>query len=265
TLDSAPSYNWTNATAYKDSGLFLIDDGDGTCKVFVDKSGNLGIGTATPTEKLHLNAGNFLQSPGDPVHVGAITDNATMELDGARTIFISGKYAYVAADTDDGVEILDISDPSNPTHVGSINDTTCDAANNDECMLDGARGIYVSGKYAYVAAISDDGVEILDISDPSNPTHVGSITDDETTELNGAISIYVSGKYAYVAARSDDGLEILDISDPTNPTHVGAIGKSATVKLDSASDIYVSGKYAYVAATSDDGVEILDISDPSNP
>jgi len=65
-------------------------------------------------------------------------------------------------------------------------------------------------------------VEILDISDPSNPTHVGAITDDATTELDGAFSIYVSGKYAYVASNDDDGVEILDISGIDTPSaHIG--------------------------------------------
>ena len=63
-----------------------------------------------------------------------------------------------------------------------------------------------------------------DISDPSNPTHAGCISDEDQTELelDGAYSIFVSGKIAYVASYDDDGVEILDISDPSTPTpHVG--------------------------------------------
>ncbi len=220
--------------------------------------GKVGIGTSSPAEQLTLAGGNFLQSSGNPVHVGAITDDGATELDGAYSIFVVGNYAYVASNVDDGVEILDISDPANPTHVGAITDTGATA-------LDGANSIYVVGNYAYVASDVDDGVEILDISDPANPTHVGAITDDGTTELNGAISIYVAGKYAYVASFEDNGVEILDISDPTTPTHVGAITDDGTTELDGACSIYVVGKYAYVASYKDDGVEILDISDPTTP
>ncbi len=53
-------------------------------------------------------------------------------------------------------------------------------------------------------------MEILDVSDPANPTHVGAIFDDSTTELYGASDIYVSGKYAYVSAYRDNGVEILE-------------------------------------------------------
>ncbi len=77
----------------------------------------------------------------------------------------------------------------------------------------GASSVYVSGKYAYVTNSLDNGVEILDISDPSNPTYKGAIFDDTDTVLSGPTSIYVSGKYAYVASIKDNGVEILDISE----------------------------------------------------
>jgi len=90
--------------------------------------------------------------------------------------------------------------------------------------------IYVAGNYAYIAASYDDGVEILDISDPTNPTHVGAIFDNSTTALDGACSIFVVGKYAYVAANNDDGVEILDISGIDAPT--ASIGAVAVNSLD---------------------------------
>jgi len=56
----------------------------------------------------------------------------------------------------------------------------------------------------------------FDVSDPSNPVEVGSITDDGTTELDGAYAIYVSGKYAYVVSEGEDGFEICRISNPSS-------------------------------------------------
>ncbi|MEZ4849531.1 MAG: hypothetical protein R3B93_13110 [Bacteroidia bacterium] len=252
-LDNSGFQSW-DGTAWNNISSPWKQSGD---TVYYN-AGNVGIGTDTPMAKLSLAGGNFLHTASDPVHVGSIFDNGTTELNGAHSIYVSGKYAYVASYVDDGVEILDISDPSNPTHVGAITDNTT-------TELDGANSIYISGKYAYIASNNDDGVEILDISDPANPTHVGAITDNGTTALDGAHSIYVSGKYAYVASFLDDGVEILDISDPANPTHVGAITDDGTTALNGARSIYVSGKYAYVASSADNGVEVLDISDPANP
>jgi len=235
-------------------------------------SGKIGIGTISPNAELEVigtvsvvgeidqKNGSFAQIP-NPIHKG------TNGVSGPRHVFVSGKYAYVTENAGDRLAIIDVSDPSNPIDVSSISDTACDAANAGGCELDGAYAIFVSGKYAYVASNTDDGIEILDVSDPFNPVHVAKFndSDDPDAELNGAAGIFVSGKYAYIASTADNGVEILDISDPTNPTHVGSITDSGATELAGAQGIFVTGKYAYIASSIDDGVEILDISDPTNP
>ncbi len=197
-----------------------------------------------------------ISDPTNPTHVSSITDMVGRKLSGAHSIFVSGRYAYVASLNDSGVEIIDISDPASPIHVGSIGDT-------GDRALGGAKSIYVSGKYAYVAAYVDDGVEILDISDPANPTHKGAIfAASSDALLDGAGSIYVSGRYAYVAAQGDNAVTVLDISDPENPTHVSSFIDDSITKMGSPKSIYISGQYAYIA--SGFGFEILNISDPEN-
>ena len=84
----------------------------------------------------------------------AIIDNPTTALTGPHSIYVSGNYAYVASVGEKGVEVLDISDPMNPTHAGSIVD-------DQTTTLDGARKIFVSGQYAYVAATADQGISVL--------------------------------------------------------------------------------------------------------
>ena len=91
--------------------------------------------------------------------------------------------------------------------------------------LDGARGIatFTSGNstYAAVAAYWDDGVQILNVTDPTAITAAGSISGTGTPALDGAsnIAIFESGgsTYAAVTAESDDGVQIL-ITDPTTIT-----------------------------------------------
>ncbi len=62
------------------------------------------------------------------------------------------------------------------------------------------------GNYAYIADF-DNGLVVIDITDPTNPTFVG------TDKAAGyAFGVYVLGKYAYVA-HNDEGLVILSISD----------------------------------------------------
>ena len=114
--------------------------------------------------------------PSDITAAGHITDDGTntddLELNGAYgiTTFESGghKYAAVAASIDDGVQILNVTDPSDITAAGHITD---DGTNTDSLELWDARGITIfeSGghTYAAVAAYEDDGVQILNVTDPS--------------------------------------------------------------------------------------------------
>ena len=73
--------------------------------------------------------------------------------------------------------------------------------------------------YAIVAATYDNGIQIVDVSDPSNPVPVSSATDGQGgfTELRGAygVSTFVRGDstYAIVAAYSDNGIQIVSIPD----------------------------------------------------
>ena len=210
-----------------------------------------------------------ITDPANPVAAGSIGDNASLELDAsfAITTFESDgtTYAAVAGYSDDGVQIINITDPANPVAAGSIGD-------NASLELAGAHSIitFESGgtTYAAVAGYSDDGVQIINITDPANPVAAGSIGDASDLELNGAssIAIFESGgtTYAAVAGYIDDGVQIINITDPANPIAAGSIGDNASLKLNGARGIATfesdGTTYVAVAATIDDGVQIIEIT-----
>lgn len=226
------------------SDLSFSPSTNATDLLYLTASGQVGIGTTSPSERLTVHDGISLVTEGDPVKVGGV------ELtDRVQDIVVSGNYAYMAVGFSSGrLEIFDISSSTNPTKVGSA------------AAADWAEGVAISGNYAYVVTNSTgDDLEIFDISDPTNPTKVGGAAAADDAE-----GVAVSGNYAYVVTDSNTGdeLEIFNISDPTNPTKVGGAGAAHT-----ASDVAVSGNYAYVTTWSsiNDGLEIFDISDPTNP
>ena len=210
-----------------------------------------------------------ITDPANPVAAGSISDTADLELDAAFdiAIFNSGTatYAAVASYLDDGVQIINITDPANPVAAGSIDDTA-------DLELDGAHSIVIfeSGidTYAAVASYTDDGVQIINITDPDNPVAAGSIDDTASLELNGASSIIIfeSGTttYAAVASYIDDGVQILDITDPYNLVAAGKISDTSGRELNGARMIttFESGGATYLAVTAaiDDGVQILGIN-----
>jgi len=177
--------------------------------------------------------------PSNLVFVGRYINN-TLQYVSVTSVTISGSYAYIIDNMYEVLEIVDVSDPTNPTGVGYLSDDGISMEN-----------IFISGSYAYVITFSD-GLRIFDISDPTTPVEVGDFYDGGYGR-----DVYVVGSYAYVADGSD-GLEIIDISDPTTPVEVGELDQG-----DSRA-VYVSGSYAYVADYHA-GLVIIDISNPATP
>ena len=210
--------------------------------------------------------------PSNIIATDSITDGGSLELNSASdiTTFKSGghTYAAVTAYADDGVQILNVTDPSNIIATDSIT--------GSDLELNGAISITIfksgGNTYAAVAAFLDNGVQILNVTDPSNIIAADSITDGGSLELDGVygITTFKSGSntYAAVAARNDDGVQILNVTDPSNIIATDSITDTPSLELNGASSIttFVSGGHTYAAVTAntDDGVQILDVTNPSN-
>ena len=218
-----------------------------------------------------------ITDPSNITAAGNIRDGGSMVLGGAYdiAIFESGghTYAAVAAFFDNGVQILNITNPSNITAAGSITDPN---PNDDGRLFHSAESIATfklgSHIYAAVTASITDSVEILNITNPSDITTVGRIKDFDPAEsrtLNGAQSIATfkldNHTYAAVTAPFEDGVQILNITNPSDITTAGSIRDSGLV---GAHDIttFKSGGHTYAAVTAYDidNVQILDITDPSH-
>ncbi len=156
-------------------------------------------------------------------------------------LYVLGKAAYLTS-TVIGIEVVDISNPSQPAALGSYR-TVADAGD-----------VFVSGSYAYVVGRWFDGLRVVDISQPNSPKDVGYL------ELDGdPYRIQVAGSLLYIADAEGHSFWIIDISDPTNPTVVKKIVMSWYVD-----DLMVVGTTVYLANTVD-GLRIYDVSDPAEP
>ncbi|MBP9694839.1 MAG: hypothetical protein KBD73_00285 [Candidatus Magasanikbacteria bacterium] len=209
-----------------------------------------------------------VSDPQYPRHAGILRDSGITgegaQLYQPQDIFVQGNYAYVTVRnfvSNDALEIIDISDPYNPTHVGSLLNSVGGA------VLSGPEDIYVSGNYAYIAVNTSDALEIVNVSNPANPFHAGSLTNGGSVLLNGANGVWVQGNYAYLSSFTSAGLEIVDISSSTNPVHAGSLenGTGGAI-LASARTVRVAGNYAYVVSGASSGaLEIVDISSSTVP
>ena len=159
------------------------------------------------------------------------------------TIQVNGAdrhYALVASSSDNGVQIINITDPSRPSAVVGITDCDIGCIDTDYPVLKNAVSVTTTtidtSHYALVASnsLSDNGVQIINITDPSRPSAVVGITN--YTAIQGASSvttttIQVNGTdrhYALVASITGKGVQIIDITNPLGPTAVASVTDNST-------------------------------------
>ena len=216
------------------------------------------------------------------------------ELDSPRSITtttINGReYALIHAYSDDGVQIVDITDLSNPTPVAALEDGAT------YIQLERTRNSAIThfngNTYAFITSYGTDndpledppphnqnwedaGIQIVNISDPSNPTPAGTIENGGDYKLRGANSITTrtaGGKtYALVTSTVDDAISIINITDPANPSLAKSIAKTDAgySKLESPrglTTVEIGGStFAITASSTQDTVHIINITDPENP
>lgn len=120
---------------------------------------------------------------------------------------------------------------------------------------------YDAQKDLLYIACKNNGLWIVDVSDPGNPFKTGAyFPDASTTEVNG---VFVDGNRAYLAG-GVDGLLILDVSAPSDPAFISQSRLPGGFGISYAVDVMTLGNYGYVADLYT-GIHIVDVTDPSKP
>jgi hypothetical protein len=157
---------------------------------------------------------------------------------------IDGNYLYIGMDTDNRLDILDISTPSSPRVAGGYSPNTTG--------YNSISGVAVKDGYAFITEYHN-GVRVINISNPATPI--------EVTNLMGinANDIKILGNNAYVSIRYQ-GFSIIDIS---NPKSIKIIGK-ATDSPDYNEGIFPTKNYTFISLESM-GFGIYNTSDVTAP
>ena len=154
---------------------------------------------------------------------------------------------------DDGVQIIDITNPRSPSAVSAIDD---DADGFTE--LHGPASITTitigSSTYALVASNDDSGVQIINITEPSDPIAVSAAKEGQGfTELSGARSITTitidSSHYAIVASGTDQGVQIINITKPDAISAASSFSYSSLIDAESVTAITGLSTYVLVASS----------------
>ena len=191
-----------------------------------------------------------------------ITDSGNLEFVRGLGVMADGVTVIASSRNSGYLHKLNYTDPTSPTVTGSFNNAD----------FIGARGLVVSGDYAYCGcgdgtSTNNSGNSSLNIFDitGSNPSRVGRIDqgDNANVDAIGSVLLDPDGVHLYASGygAGANSLVVYDISDPTAPTYVT---KFTDVNLSGARGLALSGDTLFVASTAG-YVFALDVSDPTSP
>ena len=129
-------------------------------------------------------------------------------------------YAIVAASDSNGIQIMDITDPATPLPVSAVFDdtggfATLNGPGDVEVFEQGGRA------YAIVTSWQDNGVQIMDITDPAAPSPVSAVFGDPygfiTMHGLEVVEVFESEGRAYAVVTGGIGTHTIDITQPAVP------------------------------------------------
>jgi hypothetical protein len=207
-------------------------------------------------------------------------------------------YAYLAVPNSEvstgrgDLRIVDVTDPRQPTEIadwGAGRDAGLAVGTGQQCRP-ACRGT-VAQAFLHSVSLSpdariaylsywDQGVVLLDVSEPSAPVLLGQFAEPRPSEGNThSVSVTADGKLALVGDETGSepwgALRLVDVQDPANPVQVGAFETPEAAAGLEAKDEYGYSLHNPLADDRDptlaymawyaDGVRMLNIADASAP
>jgi len=232
------------------------------------------------------DGGITIYSLDDPAHPLAVAefDYIDAELKRPNALAVSGTHVYVG-DNDNGVVVLDASDPLHPSFVTANSDVTAfdtmavfgnqlqvfgngfigrnvsvfDVSNPAAPVFAGSTDI----DFAFLRAVLTDGYAIgvgndlgvYDLHDPSSITEIFDTPIDQATQaIRSGDTLYLIG---------DSGIQVWDFTTPSAPTLLRTVAVAGGAAF--APDQAANTPFGPVVFTHTDHGLVLGVSDPQNP
>ncbi len=196
-----------------------------------------------------------LAEPTAPVEVGQI-DVQAGDFGGSHNILVEGDYLYVVGGrSPGGLRIYDLAaDPVAPPLVGEINGTDGQTYYHD---------LEVVGDLAYAAAIYDQGIDVLDLSDRTAPEVLTTIVYPAASMGAHNVCATPDGRTIFVGDEIGSGrwTRAFDVSNLEDPELIAEVIVDPNAVVHNC---YVRGTSLYVAHYTE-GLQVFDVRDPSQP
>lgn len=169
-----------------------------------------------------------------------------------------------------GIQFWDITDPTEPFAIGyTLEDETeveffgLPGAMYPDAYARVPLAVFYQAPYVYVAS-SDNGIHVVDATDPTAPEFVTQFTFDPILRAG---QVHAIGNLLVVTAAEGPQTALMDISDPRDPQLITTFLTEDTTGV--ARENYfsnVQGGYSwYARKSSGGGLFAYDITDPQNP
>ena len=233
------------------------------------------------------------------------TDDTNVNFDkiansyGIKAWTISGKvwlvvssYSFnTVADGGNGIQVMDVSDPANPKFAASMVDGT----DNFKCVNNpwGIDMIDINGvPFLFVAARTDDCMQVIDMTDPTDPVAAFAYTDmmDAYSYMDNPMYVKAfevnNRYYAAVNSYSDHTIVFVDVTDPydckeassasytssyssTGQQFYGIGSTTANPQMDTYKTTDVFGRVntfmVSIGRATYGSIQLIDISEPTTP
>lgn len=166
-----------------------------------------------------------------------------------RDIYTDAPYVYVNGTTStQGVHIIDVSDPANPVEIG---------------LYDPGYYIHdchVNGDLLFAAAFFEAKMDIVDISDKTNPIFINDFADPNGKTHSSWLT---EDKTHLFMTSEEDGTygRIFNIEDLQDPFAVATYSANLSSLVHNP---YIRGDYAFISHNTE-GLRVVDIADPAVP
>ena len=176
---------------------------------------------------------------------------------------------YVAVVHGDGVHIADVTGPHLPVPAGGAYDGRGGFDALDEPRL---AATFQTAGHTYVGVVGEEGVQIINVSNPDSPTPAGSLRSGEDgfdvryPIITGMdILRHPSGDYILVGDH-DRGIHMVDVSDPLSPVYAGMwSGPDTWGGVHDIGVFEAADGRMHVLVVQDRGVHIMDMANPYAP
>jgi hypothetical protein len=168
-------------------------------------------------------------------------------LKGATHCFVAGQYLYITCTR--GLVVVDVGDLNEPIKPRIVGELT---------GFKNPRDVSLQFRYAFVT--DDDGLKVVDITEPTAP----KLVPGAVVPLAHAQHLYVARTYVYVA-NGPEGLAIIDIEKPESPKLFqmynadGKLNDTHAVQIGS-----VSASMFALVADGKNGLRVIQMISPEN-